>query len=243
MAKAVNKREAHLADLKPIRVRPHKAFAEKNAAEFLEGNGLVEAEKAAHELENWPTSKIEVLCNDLFDFLEQQRSDWEQSGSEVSPFNCLASSSIRGDSGCSNPKCRAAKLDVLANFAAMYADQVFLPVPLRNPAESLGNEGLRSSLIQTVTSVLELRALVERSIVRPVMRVFHYCSECAQLAMSEYREGEKTIATMAAMARDDFRFSYQLMSEEPRVIAVRLRGPEGYIEHGSMYRILSGVPQ
>jgi len=154
-AKAAKRPSGSLVHLKRIPIRAQRHFTEKNAAEFLDGRGLVEAERAAADIESWPRNKVELLCDDLFDFLEQQRSTWEKAGApEISPFNCLASSSIRGDSGCSNPSCRAAKLDLLSQFAAMYADQVFLPVPLRSPGESGTNAGIRNGLIQTVTSIL-----------------------------------------------------------------------------------------
>ncbi len=81
-----------------------------------------------------PMPKIEDIAGDLYDFLQQQRSNWQSEAAEsVTPFNSLASASIRGDAGCSQPECRALKLGVLARYAATYADHVYLPVPLSRP--------------------------------------------------------------------------------------------------------------
>jgi hypothetical protein len=198
---------------------------------------------AVEEIKKWPANKVEILCADLFDFLSQQGHGLNQAElSQVSPFNCLAGSSIRGDSGCSELDCRAAKLAWLARYSAMYADKMFLPVPLEIPGHVEDKEILRQRLIQTVTSVLELRPLVEKGVVRPVVPVLHYCEHHAQLALRTYREGEQTVAALAAKNANKFRFSYELLSEEPSIGALKLSGPTEYIEHGSMYRLFLRPP-
>ncbi len=230
--------------LERIEGRQRRSFTEHNAVEILEGRGLIHTTIAVDEIKKWSTNKVEALCGDLFDFLDQQRQAWnEPELSQVSPFNCLAGSSIRGDSGCSELDCRAAKLDSLARYSAMYADQVFLPVPLGIPQDSADKEVLRRGLVQTVTSVLELRPLVEKGIIRPVVPVMHYCEQHAQLALRTYREGEQTIAALAAKNSDKFRFSYELINEEPSIIVLKLHGPSDYIEHGSMFRLFLRRPE
>jgi hypothetical protein len=71
----------------------------------------------------------------------------------------------------------------------------------------------------------------------------HYCEDCAQHALREYREGDETITALTAKTRNDFEFSYELINENPRIIALRLRGPEAFIEHGSMFHLLPDPPR
>jgi hypothetical protein len=225
MTKNSHPKDNQLFSFKRIKGSEERSFSELNAVEVLEGRGLIEAEQAISELKAWPTSKIEQLCADLFDFLDQRlsRSDRESAG--MSPFNCLAGSSIRGDSGCSDLGCRAVKLDSLARYSAIYSDRTFLPVPLESPEYSDNKEALRQGLVQTVTSVLELRPLIEKGIMRPVVPVMHYCDRHAQLAMGTYREGEQAIASLAAKNSNKFRFTYELLNEDPPIGALELRGP------------------
>jgi hypothetical protein len=234
--------EKRLLQLEPIKDRSAKVFNEQNAIEFLEARSLVGSDAAILQLENWSTDKIEELSSDLFDFLEQQRTAWRPAEPTVSPFTCVASASIRADSGCSDPECRKSKLDTLARFAAMYGDIVFLPVPLQLPSNAGGGRRLRQDLFRTVHSILELRPLVERGIVRPTVRVMHYCEEHARQALLEYRQAEETISSLSAKLSSAFEFSYELCSLRPRMDLLMMRGPEEYIEHGALFRILQSTP-
>ena len=123
----------------------------------------------------------ELRSRAYIDFLSCQYSErLRRRPAELSPFSTLASASLRADSGCSMQRCRTQKLGILARYAAMYADEVFLPVWLTNPDSTVSLSAQRDEICRTAFSVLELRPLVERGLVRPVLPVAHYCSECAR---------------------------------------------------------------
>lgn len=219
-----------------------RTFSERDACEFLEGKGLVDVESSTTELEACSGSKIEELSADFFAFLSGQREAIDEETLRHSPFNTLAGSSIRGDSGCSNVGCRAEKLASLATYAAMYADRMLLPTPLGHPIVSKNSERLRNSLIQSVVSVLELRPLVERGIVRPVTRALQCCEHHAQLALRSIEKGEDAVDALAEKNVENFAFSYEVINSNPYVGALHVRGPEKYIDHGSMYWLLTDRP-
>lgn len=219
-----------------------QTFSERNATEFLEGKGLVDLDLSTKELKVCPTSKIEEISADLFAFLSFDRSVAESEELEPSPFNALAGASIRGDSGCSNIDCRTAKLTSLATFAAMYADRMLLPTPLEHPSTTKNSERLRNTLIQSVASILELRPLVERGIVKPVTRALQCCEEHAKLALRNFERGEDAVNALAERNVKNFAFSYEIINRKPYVGAVHVRGPEKYIDHGSFYWLLTNPP-
>jgi len=215
--------------LEPIEEREFKTFSVKNAAELLDERGLVEASSAAEDLTKWPMTKVEGIAADLFDFLEQQRSGWgEEEVSLMMPFSSLASGSLRGDSGCSRPLCRSAKLGVLGRYAAMYADHVFLPIALSRPSSGADAEELRARLIRTVFSILELRPLVERDLVRPVLPVLHYCPKCARHEFEKYGAGMEAAKLQASKHLGEFEFACRLVSEKPEIMALEMNGPSDY---------------
>jgi len=240
IAKQTNPRPTSFECIEP---REHRAFSVKNAAELLEEKGLVEASTAIRELGKWPFSRIEELAADLYDFLDQQRSDWQKEGSSaVTPFSSLASASLRGDSGCSRSECRSAKLGALARYSAMYADHVFLPVALGRPSGGDAEE-LREALGRTVFSILELRPLVERALIRPVLPIMHYCPECAKIEFERFGGGMQTAKSQAARHLDEFEFVCRQVSNEPQVVALEMQGPPDYLEHGAMIRLYFRQPE
>ena len=105
-----------------------------NAVEFLESIGLVEGRLVEKEIAGWDVAKVENAAADLYDYLYQRHNLRPECEVTVSPFDLLASASLRGDSGCFRLECRSMKLGTLARYAAMYADRVFLPVPLLHPS-------------------------------------------------------------------------------------------------------------
>src|SRR6266404_7294854 len=225
--------------------RESRSFPFSNAVELLDERGFVEASTAIEDLSKLPMEKIEGIASDLFDFLVQQRSTWYREREEASlmtPFSSLASGSLRGDSGCMREECRSAKLGVVGRYAAMYADHVFLPVPLTPPSSGTGSEELRQNLVRTVYSILDLRPLVERNLVRPVPPIMHYCRECARREFEKYGGGMGTAKLQASKHLKEFEFVFRQFSDEPELLALEMRGPADYLEHGAMIRVFPRRP-
>jgi hypothetical protein len=228
----------------PVPALGPRSYSAKNAVELLEDRGLADATVVEGELHKWPIAKIEALAADLYDFLSQQRESWTKDDpASASPFNYLASASLRADSGCSRPECRSEKLGVLARYAAMYADHVFLPVALRRPTAGAQPGRLRDEVSKTAFSVLELRPLVEAGIIRPILPHMHYCSDCAKREFERFGAGMAAARTQAKRHLDEFKFTCMQVLDSPKIVAVEMDGPADYLEHGSMIRVYQRPPE
>jgi hypothetical protein len=104
----------------------------------------------------------------------------------MSSFNFLASSSFRGERCCSHPNCRMKKAPQLFEFAALYADQLFLPF---DP----GHDGDRGLLLEgCLRMAYHTSSLIDAGIVKPSVGSLHLCEECrAKLMGAETQLGEK----------------------------------------------------
>jgi len=225
----------------PIPASEPRAFSAGNAVEFLEEKGLVDAKSADFEIGKWPTSKVEAVVAELYDFLDQRRHVLPR-GDPALPFISLASASIRGDSGCAEPRCRSDKLQVLARYAAMYADHVFLPVAINSPKAGDSPEERREALSRTAFSILELRPLVERGVVLPVLPIMHFCPECGKRALQRFTGGVDAARKQAQRHLGEFKFTC-FRQASPRIIGVAIKGPTEYLEHGSLFRLFRRVPE
>jgi hypothetical protein len=124
----------------------------------------------------------------------------------------------------------------------MYADHVFLPVALTRPSSGSDAQELREALNRTVFSILELRPLVERDLVRPVLPIMHYCPECARREFERYGGGMQTAKLQAKKHLDEFEFVCHQISDKPQIVALEMKGPADYLEHGKMIRLYFRQP-
>jgi hypothetical protein len=124
----------------------------------------------------------------------------------------------------------------------MYADHVFVPVTLTCPILDGNVERMRESLARTVFLILELRPLVERDLIRPLLPVMHYCEHCSSQVLERYSGGMKAAKVQATKHLDEFEFVCHQFNEEPRVVALEMTGPADYLEHGNMARLFFRQP-
>jgi hypothetical protein len=220
-----------------------KSYPAGNAIEFLESLGLIDAQLAQQTVATWPTEKLENAAADLYDYLFQRENLTPDPNLTTSPFDLLASASLRGDSGCFRLECRSVKLATLARYTAMYADRVFLPVPLVHPSAGSDHGDIRYEFCRTVFSILQLRPLVENMIVRPIVSAMHYCRSCAERELSQYQNGTQAAQLQARRHYRDFEFYCLPSIEGFGVPGVLIKGPDEYVEHGSMIKFFLRRPR
>ena len=107
------------------------------AIELLEQNGLVRDEDSFLVTE-FGERKLARLHRQLYDAIlkEQERAQGKiERGGHIDPFGFVAGRSIRADAGCGELFCRLQKIDFLGRFAALYANQLTLPLPLQDPSK------------------------------------------------------------------------------------------------------------
>jgi hypothetical protein len=135
------------------------------------------------------------------------------------------------------------KLDFLARFAALYANNVTLPLPLTHPDNASDIDHCRDDLYRTLMSLFALRPLIENGIVRPVTMRTTHCEH-----VKPFVDEMKTFVHAAAdwgakQFLNDFEIAYQLPERSPsgRPTAY-INGPEDLLDHGSMVALFDEGP-
>lgn len=151
----------------------------------------------------------------------------------MDPFSFIASASLRSDSGCWEVPCRLKKLDLVARYAALYANEITIPLPLARPSSQSGLPHAKLLLRNSTLTLTRLRPLIDSGLVSPaVMRSFH----CRHTIAWVNRMMEVVHAVSGVAAKDlsdEFRVVYQLPEMAPTGRSTAyITGPNDFIEHG-----------
>jgi hypothetical protein len=111
----------------------------------------------------------------IFEAQQRRLADEDTESSEKNPFTFFAGSSLRADSGCGDPVCRARRIDFLGRYAALYANEVTMPVPLVAPQKLGDVKEAKSRLSRSASAILQLRPVITRGIIKPVVMVTRHC--------------------------------------------------------------------
>ncbi len=153
---------------------------------------------------------------------------------EIDPFTFFAGSSLRGDFGCREPLCRGQKLDFLGRYAALYATEVTVPLPMTSPDKLKSIEHAKRDLSLGAATLLRLRPLITAGIIKPAVMRSRHCVHTIEWA-------NKLIALVHDFARDsakgrvaDFDIVYQAPEKAPTGLStLYVKGPRDFLEHGS----------
>jgi hypothetical protein len=205
--------------------------------------GVQDAEKV-YEL---PSAEVDKLHSEAFKHIYDSQNKRVWGPGAVDPndtFSFHASASIRAASGCSALSCRLQKLDFLGRYAALYASELTLPLSMPNPDTNDDVEEIRHALNLDLVSLLFLRPAITSGIVVPVvMRTWHCVHERSWIKNTSalIHDFSQFIAKIEA---SDFTVRYQVPEKSPSGRpTIYLDGPEEYIEHGSLARLLERTPQ
>jgi len=218
----------------------HKLFEILESRGFVSENDIVKADQL-------PKKKFVALYEAVYSFIFSAQyldTDLEaERSSDLDPFSFMASASMRADSGCLEPVCRMRKLDFLARFAALYANNVTLPLLLTHPDNALDIDKCRDDLYLTLMSLFALRPLIEHGIVRPVTMRTTHC-EHVKAFVDETRTFVHAAARWGAkQLLNDFEVAYQLPEKSPsgRPTAY-INGPEDLLDHGNLVALFDEGP-
>jgi hypothetical protein len=153
----------------------------------------------------------------------------------LEPFRFLAGAAVRGDAGCSQPRCRIRKVNAFVRYAALYCDEVFVPLYLPT---THGEDHARRHLLNAVLTLNACRPLIEAGIVLPIMP--SVCPTCFGSA-PEFVPVRMAADKLAKEHLGEFR-GYALGLLDGRAV-IRTEGPPELLEHGSLVTILSEVPE
>jgi hypothetical protein len=205
--------------------------------ELLEKYGLIRLDDI-FRLEKFSPKKLIRLYEELYStIIEQQRKrHWEEQGTDFDPFTFMASASLRADSTCDHYPCRASKLDFLARYTALYANNVILPVPLASLEESDAQvRNIERDLSRTIQSLLHLRPLIAAHIITPVVRTSFHCPHTHEWAGRMIEAVRGITADLARDMMPDFQVVYQLPEKSPTgESTLYVEGPKDLLEHGEI---------
>jgi len=200
--------------------------------DVLEKYGLITSERVKDHIYSLNSLNWNDLLEELNESLRVQGEVPINQESDLTPFNFVASSSIRGETGCSAETCRLSKTNMLGRYAGLFCDHVVLPVHLHR-IESEPTDFDKRRFSTSLISLLELRPLIDVNIVKPVLGL-NYCPRCNpnKLAADEIivRVADKLLALNYQ------RFSVSKVRFRSKEDRLALEGPEEFIEHGAIYR-------
>jgi hypothetical protein len=194
----------------------------------LENHGLVDPDRVLDMIATVSRGKWNALSSELKESLDESL-DVVQAEHDLTPFNFVASASLRGLGGCSSPKCRLKKTRMISRYAALFCDRVVLPVHLHPFDENEPIESVQDAFETTVLSLLELRPLIEANIINLVPEL-DFCPECQPNKFPSSAIIIKAAETLKARNYSQF----ALIKTTDR--SLKFTGPEDYIEHGEIYK-------
>jgi hypothetical protein len=208
------------------------------AVELLEKYGLVQDTDSLRVTEI-AKRKIVRLHEELFSMVvNQQREDYSTDlpvSREMDPFTFLASKSLRGEAACGEFGCRIEKLDTLGRYAALYANQIILPLPLTDPSTIDGPEEAAQEVSMAALALLRLRPLFDSGILYPVIRRSFHCRHTLRWCQDMQEIVDRASLDMMRALKDDFSVRFQLPDRAPtRVPTLYVEGPEDFLEHGEI---------
>jgi hypothetical protein len=208
------------------------------AVELLEKYGLVRDTDSLRVTEI-VKRKIVRLHEELFStIVTQQREDYDTDlgiGREMDPFTFLASKSLRGETACGEYGCRVEKLDMLGRYAALYANQIILPLPLTDPSTIDGPEEAAQEISMAALALLRLRPLFDSCILYPVIRRSFHCRHTLRWCQDMQAIVNRASFSMMKALKDDFFVRFQLPDKAPtRIPTMYVEGPEDFLEHGEI---------
>jgi hypothetical protein len=195
--------------------------------DVLERYGLITPERIRQHVNRLDMNEWNNLQSELKDTLHSQ-PDVVEPEPDLTPFNFMASSAIRGESGCDAESCRLQKVNMLARFAGLFCDKVVIPIHF-HALEEKPNNFDRVYFSTSLISLLEFRPLLENQIIRLVQGL-DVCPICTR---HQLLTDEMLIASERIMQFYYPRFVLSKVTKAGRD-RLLLNGPEEFLEHGSI---------
>jgi len=214
--------------------------------DVLESKGLV-SEVDTMRIENLSAKELlklyEHVYGGVFDSQEQRAASRADTPLALDPFTFFAGASMRGDSGCEDPLCRMRKIDFLGRYAALYANEVTVPLPLTHPDKLGGVAKARALLLRSATTLLRLRPLITHGTIKPtVMRTTH-CEHEIQWVKQMHALIYDLAEHAAKESLTRFDLLYLLPEKAPTGRAtIYVEGPRDFLEHGSLVVLFDESP-
>ena len=209
-------------------------------AAFLEKHGLISEDRVESYARNSEIPQLFDAYQEFHDsLLSESRRIITEDRHALQPFNFLAGSSLRGDSGCGAWDCRAQKLEILSRYASLYCDRVI--VPFAPNLHRTARDYFRFEIANQFLALVKLRPAIEAGAVAVVIPEFHFCDDCMAGMRQAIKSIEKLSARLCRQKSDQFKLWVRGPRREfPPMI--EMTGPEDYLEHGQLMALLWETP-
>ncbi|MFZ3341393.1 MAG: hypothetical protein WA213_10960 [Terriglobales bacterium] len=215
------------------------------AIEILEKYGVVRDADSLRVTEI-VGKRVEQLHEELFSAIVTKQEEDYYAGldnrQQLDPFTFLAGRSLGGDV-CSEFDCRVNRLDMLGRYAALYSNQVILPLPLTTTSKLDGPKDAIRELSQASLALVRLRPIIDAGIVYPVVRRSFHCEHTLKWCEDMKRIVYKATDHMLDTSVDDFVVKFQIPEKAPTGIpSIYIEGPEDFLEHGERILLFGEMP-
>jgi hypothetical protein len=205
--------------------------------DVLESKGLL-SEKHASRIEGLSGKDTVRLYEKVYAVVFNAQNEWVSPGDrpgDLDPFTFLAGASVRGDSTCWEPQCRMQKLDFLGRYAALYANEVTVPLPLTHSDNLHGTVQAKNLLSLSAMTLLRLRPLITQGIVKPAVLRTTHCVHTIKWVSKMTKFVHEFGNEMAKRSMADFKVVYQIPEKAPGGLSsVDIEGPRDFLEHGNI---------
>src|SRR5712692_7624979 len=133
---------------------------------LLEENRLTSPDRATDFALRRDFSEVRSLRDSIYESLraEAEKARGHQVAESLDAYNFLASSSLRGDTGCVRWDCRLRKVRILGRYGALYCDRIVVPLRLERHTEVPNEYHDRYTFAGALLALLELRPLIEAEV-------------------------------------------------------------------------------
>jgi hypothetical protein len=217
---------------------------------IFEKKGLVGGDQIERAiLTEWSIAQIETFFEELYDATAAAESDVQKTATDDNPltaFNFVSSFSLSGAGGCPALSCRTERAQLVARYAALYADRVIVPMNLLNPRHyqrpqnSEREADLRYELAGTLLIIHEMRPAIEADLISVITPELHFCQDCAAKALERIGRIRRAAQELAVETRKEFSMSFLGSQPFPHF---KVNGPTEYCEHGGFVRISREFPR
>ncbi|PYP89086.1 MAG: hypothetical protein DMG65_14365 [Candidatus Angelobacter sp. Gp1-AA117] len=195
-------------------IEEHNLFTPELVKNFVLGRPLTELRDFSVKLE-------QAIADEL--------PDAGATRDPLSFYNFMASACLRGDN-CPKWNCRLSKAQTLARYAVLYCDEVLLPLWFK-PAKTGAPESVERELLGgALLTLIELRAVIEKGLVKLVPHDLHLCTEHLEEAVPGFQQMISRAKRRVSGIASKFRIRFDNFGPYGGLF---ITGPEDFIEHGA----------
>lgn len=200
--------------------------------ELLGRKGLADVDSLQGILDGYTVGQLVDLDQEIGELVEAE--DAPPESADIAGFDLWPNADLSASlGGCSNPGCRAERVQRLAQFAVMWADSVQVSPYFGVLHEDADDTFRRMWMLGSLHAILGSAPAIKEGIVRLTPGKYHFCETCGTNILSHLEQTE-ALAEQAKRSLEDAYFDrVEVHFESERgVYMVTVTGPIDILPHG-----------